>query len=213
MTNLDRQAFADRIEGDPNYSEQLHEDPGLPDPLPDARNRTYKLCDGVGILSLSETPGNLLMWGHYAEEHTRFVLMFDDSHDSFKGNDSIRGFAAPARVQCSSNRPRTTIEEVSELELFFIKGSHWEYEKEWRYLKFRRDADKRIDKPNTPSVSLFRLPPKCVIGVILGCRRLENLQGKISILRREDAEFGHLRSQQARASKSHYRLWIDEVES
>lgn len=153
------------------------------------------------------------MWAHYAEEHTGFALMLDGSHDFFKGDDSIQGFAKPARVQYSSNRPRATIEEVSELELFFIKGSHWEYEKEWRYLKFRRDADRRIDKPNTPSVSLFRLPPKCVIGIILGCRRLENLKDKISTLRREDAEFGHLRIQQARASKSHYRLRIDEVET
>ena len=27
------------------------------------------------------------MWAHYAEEHTGFVLMFDGSHNFFKGND------------------------------------------------------------------------------------------------------------------------------
>ncbi|MDE0186394.1 MAG: hypothetical protein OXP71_13225 [Candidatus Poribacteria bacterium] len=54
--------FAD-IEGDPVYAEQLHKDADLPNPFTYSRNRTYKLCDGVGILSISVTPGNLLVWG------------------------------------------------------------------------------------------------------------------------------------------------------
>ena len=143
LTNLDRQALADKIEGDPDYAEQLHKDADLPNPLTYSRNRTYELCNVVGILSLSETPDNILMCAHYAEEHTGFALMLDDYHNFFKGNDSIRGFAAPSRVQYCSNRPSKT-EEVTKLEIFLIKGPHWEYEKEWRHLKGRRDADKRI---------------------------------------------------------------------
>ena len=61
LTNLDRQALADRIEDDPDYAEQLHKDADLPNPLTYSRSRTYELCNVVGILSLSETPDNLLM--------------------------------------------------------------------------------------------------------------------------------------------------------
>ncbi len=213
LTNLDRQALADKIEGDPDYAEQLHKDADLPNPLTYSRNRTYELCNVVGILSLSETPDNLLMWAHYAEEHTGFVLILDGSHDFFKGDDSIQGFAKPARVQYSSNRPRTTIEEVSELDLFFIKGSHWEYEKEWRYLKYVNDADEQLDSPDTPPIALFRLPPKCVMGVILGCYSSEDLKEKIVSLRCDDPEFGHLQIQHAGMSTTRYRLIIREIET
>ena len=213
LTNLDQQALADRIEGDPNYAEQLHKDAGLPDPLPDTRSRTYDLCNVVGILSLSETPDNLLMWAHNAEEHTGFVIVLDGSHDFFRGDDSTQGFAKPERVQYSSNRPRTTIEEVSELELFLIKESNWEYEKEWRYLKYLDDADERFEEAVTPPIALFRLPPRCVNAVILGCRRSEELKNKIVALRRDDSEFRHLQIQQARMSTTHYHLIIKEIET
>ena len=104
------------------------------------------------------------MWAHYAEEHTGFVLMLDGSHDFFKGNNPLLGFAKPERVEYKSERPSTTIEEVTMSDIFFTKGSDWQYEKEWRYLKFLNDADKRHETPNTPSVELFRLPPKCYKG-------------------------------------------------
>ena len=32
---------------------------------------------GVGILSLSKTPDNLLMWAHYAKNHTGFLVGID----------------------------------------------------------------------------------------------------------------------------------------
>ena len=211
MTNLDWQAFADRIEGDPNYAEQLHKDAGLPNPLPDARRRTNELCNVVGILSLSATPDNLLLWAHYAEEHTGFVLVLDDSYDFFKGDEQLLGFVKPEPVVYRSKRPRTTIEEASMLELFFIKGSDWEYEQEWRYLKFRDEADERCEEANTPPIDLFRLPPNCINGVILGCRRSKDLENRIIALRRDDPELGHLQILQARASKA--RLRIDEVET
>ena len=73
-------------------------------------------------------------------------------------------------------------------EIFFIKGSDWQYEKEWRYLKNLMDAHKK----NSPDVYLFRLPPKCIKGVILGCYSSMELTYKILELRRDDPEFGHL---------------------
>ena len=197
QTNLDQNAFADKIEKESDCAEQLYKSAGLRDPFAYARKRTYKLCNIVGILSFSETPDNLLMWAHYAEEHTGFVLVLDGTHDFFKGNNSTQGFAKPERVQYCRNRPRTTIEEATEREIFLIKGFDWKYEKEWRYLKFLNDADKRYEEANTPSIELFRLLPKCIMGVILGCRRSKELENKILVLRRDRPELRHLRIQQA----------------
>ena len=213
QTNLDQQAFTDKVERDPDYAEQVYNNLGLSNLHTYARKRTYELCNVVGILSLSETPDNLLMWSHYAEEHTGFVLMFDNSHDFFKGETPLPGFAKPEPVQYKSERPSTTIEEVTMSDIFFTKGSDWQYEKEWRYLKFLNDADKRHETPNTPSVELFRLPPKCIRGVILGCRSSKELKDTIVALRHDDPEFEHLQIQQAGALTKYYRLGIKEVET
>ena len=110
-----------------------------------------------------------------------------------------------------------TAEETSRAaamqDIFFIKGSDWEYEKEWRYLKNLTDAHKKIINANSPDVYLFRLPPKCIIGVILGCYSSMELTNKILELRRDDPEFGHLQIQQARISERHYRIEIEEIET
>lgn len=215
QTNLDRQAFADELEGDPDYADCLYKNVGLPNPLPKERKRVERWFNSVGILSLSETPDNLLMWSHYAEEHIGFVLMFDGSHKFFKGNEPLLGFAKPEPVQYKpeQERPSTTIEEVTVPETFLTKGSDWKYEKEWRYLKFLNDADERHESPNTHPVELFRLPPKCIKGVILGCRRSKELEDTIVALRHDDPEFKHLRIQQARALTKYYRLVIKKLEA
>ena len=216
-TDLDRWAFANKLKADPDYAEQLYKDLGHRDILPDLRERFYKLHNTAGILSLSETPNNLLMWAHYAEGHTGFVLVLEGSHDFFKGENSLLGFAKPERVEYRLELPRLAIEDTHKetvmSEIFFVKSLDWKYEKEWRYLKALADANKRFRDTNNLEVSLFQLPPKCVLGVILGCYRSRELQDKILKLQREDPEFGHLRIQQARVSQTHYRLEIGKIEA
>ena len=213
QTSLDQQIFADKVERDPDYAEQLYKRVPQSDLRTYARKRTYELCNVVGILSLSETPDNLLMWSHYAEEHTGFVLMLDSSHKFFKGTEFFPGFEKPEPVQYKSERPRTTVEETTVADIFLTKGSDWKYEKEWRYLKFLNDADERHEEPNTHPVELFRLPPKCIRGVILGCHRSKELENNIVALRHDDPDFGHLQILQAHASTTRYQLRIEDIET
>ena len=213
-----RFALAKKVGNDPDYAKWLYTNLHKQTPqalLPDLRERFYKLHNTAGILSLSEIPDNLLMWAHYAEEHAGFALALDGCHDFFKGTDSLLGFAKPEQVEYSSKRPRMTIEETSEeaalRDIFFVKGSEWEYEKEWRYLKNLTDAHKKIVVTNGHDVHLFRLPPKCIEGVILGCYSSEELKNKIVELCRDDPEFGHLRIQRARISETHYSIAIEDI--
>ena len=219
-TDLDQFTFANKVKNDPDYAELLYE--GLykrnpQDLLFNLRERFYELHNNVGCLSLSETSDNLLMWAHYAAGHTGFALVLDSSHDFFKGTDSLPGFAKPERVEYRSERPRITIEDTSEKaglrEIFFIKGSDWEYEKEWRYLKYLTDAHSKIGVTNGHDVHLFRLPPKCIKGIILGDESSENLKDKIFAIKRDEAELKHLRIQQARTSQTDYGLEIKEIET
>ena len=157
------------------------------------------------------------MWAHYAAGHTGFVLILDGSHDFFKGTDSLPGLAKPERVEYRLERPSMTAEETSEeaamQEIFFVKGSDWEYEKEWRYLKNLTDAQKKIVNANSHDVHLFRLPSKCIKGVIMGCYSSMELANKILDLRRDNPEFGHLQIQQARTSQTDYGLEIEEIKT
>lgn len=217
QTQLDQWAFANQLEADPDHAEQLYKDLGHRAILPDLQDRFYKLHNDAGILSLSETPNNLLMWAHYAEGHTGFVLMLDGSHDFFEGDIALHGFSKPAPVEYRLKLPHLTIEEAYKetvmLEIFFVKGLDWQYEKEWRYLKFRANANKRFTDTNKLDINLFQLPPKCIMGVILGCYRSKELEDKILTLQREDPEFSHLEIRQARAGEKQYRLEIGKIET
>ena len=215
-----RLALAKKVQNNPDYAEWLYKNLHKRDPeelLPNLRERSNNLHNNFGILSLSEIPDNLLMWAHYAGGHTGFVIVLDGSHDFFNGDDSLLGFAKPERVEYRLERPRMTFEETSRetamQEIFFVKGSNWEYEKEWRYLKNLTDAHSKIGGTNGHDVHLFRLPPKCIIGVILGCESSENLKDKISTIKRDEVEFNHLRIQQAHISETHYCLEIKEIET
>ena len=222
QTNLDRQAFADRLEENPDNAAQLYRDLGWEPPLSELLGksyglpeRLYELYNRVGILSLSETPDNRLMWAHYTGDHTGFILMLDGSHDFFKGDDLspkiAKGFAKPEPVQYRLERPQTPIEDPPR-EILLIKDSDWKYEKEWRYLKHIDDAAKLCGDPTLP-VALFRLPPKCIMGVILGYNSSEDLQNKVVALRGDDPDFGHLQILQARASTTRYQLRIEKIET
>ena len=201
-TDLDQQAFAEKVEKYPDYVEQLCRKVDIPPLISEAWDTADQLSKIVGILSLSDTSDNLLMWAHYAERHTGFVLMLDGSHDFFKGDNSFSRFVKPESVKYYSERPPIIFGKDNLLKIFLSKSSDWKYEKEWRYLKNLTDAHKKIINANSPDVHLFRLPPKCIIGVILGCYSSMELTNKILELRRDDPEFGHLRIQQAHISKT-----------
>ena len=174
QTDLDRHTFADTVEGNPDYADQLYRSLGsqrslsdLQESLYDLPEKLYELYNCVGILSLSATPDNLLMWAHYAEGHTGFVLMLDGSHDFFKGNNPspriAKGFVKPEPVQYKSERPQTSIEDPP-LEILLIKSSDWKHEKEWRYLKHLKEADEWCKDANNLDAGLFLLPSKCIMG-------------------------------------------------
>lgn len=210
----ERQAYADRVERDLDLAEELLERHDIrisPDKI---MKKVYdEVYNRVGILSLSETPDNLLMWAHYAEGHRGFVIMLDGLHDFFKDNRPVFGFEKPERVEYSSDRPRMQINDPNMPAIFFIKGRPWEYEREWRYLKEIEDADALCQQTNALPVALFRVPPECIVGVILGCYKSQKLEDKIIALKRYRPELRHLRVYEARASKTEYRLRVEEIES
>lgn len=91
-----------------------------------------------GIVSLTETRDNLLMWSHYADEHKGFVIEFDYSHlfftkkhmEMFNDNPLVNQIH---RVLYRKERLNELIND-NIIEAYFYKSDEWSYEKEHRLL-------------------------------------------------------------------------------
>ena len=102
------------------------------------------LLDGLGtnlgILSLAERPDNLLMWSHYAQHHTGFVIEFDEQHSYFKQTSAALYNHDPQvlqKVRYSDRRPhiRSLKDFKQRASWYLIKSKDWRYEQEWRMIR------------------------------------------------------------------------------
>ncbi|WP_323905511.1 DUF2971 domain-containing protein [Aeromonas veronii] len=99
-----------------------------------------------GIIAMSETPRNLLMWAHYANEHKGICIgykadLFDDLAHCPESRLNLES-KRPKKVNYDNIRPHETKskcndinELIKELENHFTtKSDEWIYEKEHRYI-------------------------------------------------------------------------------
>jgi len=88
-----------------------------------------------GIVSLTETKDNLLMWSHYAEQHTGMVVEFDVTHEFFTSkfvNENNDKVGKIGRVLYRKERLNKLGDNL--MEPYFHKSDEWAYEKEHRLL-------------------------------------------------------------------------------
>lgn len=107
----------------------------------------------VGVLSLSATATEILMWAHYASQHTGFCLGFERSEGSLledsRHTKPVQYLDAYPKVdlntmevswsvsvgdQAVSSGAEVDIEEPHLQAAIYSKYKGWEYEKEWRVL-------------------------------------------------------------------------------
>jgi len=138
--------------------------------LQDADRRMISaLADSVHVLCLSEVRDSLLMWSHYAEQHTGAVLKLDTRSDT-------AGYFATARPVIyekelpTFEQPRSLVRRYLGLPVdtdrgmsrqFFTKSVEWAYEKEWRVMA---TAEMREQGEFVP------FQQGCLAAIYLGCR-------------------------------------------
>lgn len=108
----------------------------------------------IGVYCLSEDPGQILMWSHYADSHKGIVIGFNATR-----NCPFFGRALPVNYsECypDLNFHRGSPEDHA-LPILTTKSHHWGYEKEWRI----------IEHDNGHGV--YKFPPYTIASVILGC--------------------------------------------
>ena len=111
----------------------------------------------------------------------------------------------------TNDRPSIALSDVNTQALFLHKSIDWEYENEWRFLRYLIDADNTL-KLKGQEISLFKVPPKCFNRVILGCRMDGGAKKDLIDLVGSDASLEHIKIFQASLDPAKYRLRFVEVE-
>jgi hypothetical protein len=119
----------------------------------------------IGMLSLSKSPDNILMWSHYANGHQGLCVQLKIEHlpnveqvlyGAVYKNDS------PRMTEFLDLKKRSDPEAETEL-LFARKSKHWKYEQEWRYIHFYPGGITQIVREPLP------FPAESISAVIYGC--------------------------------------------
>ena len=138
-----------------------------------------------GCLSLSVTASNILMWSHYAQNHTGYVLGFYAEHDYFGGSVDP--------VNYSGERPlHNHFEHKHSGELFYAKSLDWSYEQEYRKFQsfvkpimlpngnsFLPYLEPTGPRPINDKVVLFPFPLDAVACVIVGWKASSAFQAAL----------------------------------
>jgi hypothetical protein len=142
------------------------------------------LRGSYGILSMSATSDNSLMWAHYADSHQGMVIGFEANHPYFLK-------AQP--IDYMDSRPRVAlISDLTPGDIFFTKGSEWSYEREWRMVRPVDEADETRTVKGTP-IYLFSLPPEAVLSVTLGTASSPKTERRVMKAVRSNPLLSHVR--------------------
>lgn len=109
---------------------------------PVAKATGWNIKKSFGVICFSETHDNLLMWAHYAENHTGFVVGIDSEHEFFKTKYADERIDYAGKVHRVLYRKRRVEDSDRFAELFLTKSDEWMYEKEHRFLVQLRRCDK-----------------------------------------------------------------------
>jgi hypothetical protein len=172
------------------------------------------MADNIqGCLSLSGTPTNVLMWSHYCQHHTGYVIGFDPEHEFF--GRSVR------QVVYSDIRPAyNPLETEHSAELFYTKSKDWSYEQEYRKFqsfvepiemsdghKFVPFRNPELKKGANSTVVLFPLPKESITCLILGWKSSPKLEEQLR-LALEQHNMAHTRVYRARPSPTRYEMEV-----
>jgi hypothetical protein len=146
----------------------------------------------IGILCLSTSPSDILMWSHYANSHSGICLQFSAINNVLKSSLPVRyEKLRPAVNPVSQNHDEMLDHSI------FTKSDHWVYEQEWRLIQYKQGA------------GIYRLPPEALVGVVLGAQISD--VDKSDVLQWIDERSSPTKVYQARVSESKFEIEMDEI--
>lgn len=162
---------------------------------PEAVSDEWK--EKIGILCLSETPQQILMWSHYGANHTGVCIGFDSGDLPFKSALKVHYSDERPFIQFDSS-PKNLLERV-----LLTKSSHWSHEQEWRIIKRKIEEDELkfyydhfksgnacLDEiaeiiENNDGPGLYNFDPSSIRSIFLGAKINKEHQEEIISIARE----------------------------
>jgi hypothetical protein len=167
-------------------------------------NRIDEIDSTFGILSLTKTKENLLMWAHYADDHRGAVIEFEFDDIFLYWNDPDRKFAK--QVEYLNDRAKIPVNEDVLMEHFFTKSPEWKYEEEFRIIRHLNHADKIAD-----DIHLFELPPQYIRHIYFGVRSEPQKTATTAHIAKEH-KFKPINCSKARLDPSHFKLLFNPIQ-
>jgi hypothetical protein len=159
------------------------------------------------VFCVAEEYDNLLMWSHYAQNHSGVVLKFK----CLPEQDTALCAATPINYQKDistfgsldewvnhvTGLKRIDMEQKSK-EFIYTKSAHWSYEKEWRVYTYREEL-------NNQEYVDFEVLSEEIDGLILGCRIDDgNKEDIFNLLKKNN--LNHVEVLQAKKSEDKFSL-------
>lgn len=154
------------------------------------------------VLCLSQIHNDILMWGHYTDNHKGGTIKFKAGNDLILGNEEIYS------ISYSEERPdkdfpsefldrilNINSTEFDVVRYLFTKSKHWEYEKEWRLIRVAANKD---------DAEFHDFPPIALEAIYLGCKISHQDKVKVQGLLKD--KFSHVKVFQASTNSKRYEL-------
>jgi hypothetical protein len=170
----------------------------------------------IGMLCLTERNDSILMWSHYAGNHSGFAVGFW-MYCNFFSSNALAPNERPQPISYATNRPIFTPDGPPPSDPMFVKSAEWAYETEWRVIRRLDAADKVV--PSSPfPIHLFTIPQEAFHSIIFGCRAPSTLRDTCSDLLLKDRKMNHVQLLETFPSQDRFLLevrergWKDNVE-
>jgi len=179
--------------------------------ITDSNSQWKSYLAGIRMYCVSEIHDDLLMWAHYAKNHTGVVLKFR----CIAEKDTALCAARPVTYRDDIPLLATKDEWIADLfgvarmdlpkrftDMAFIKSIHWSYEKEWRAVAF-------LTGKNDELYSTYNIWPNEIDAVYLGCRISE--EDREDITRTVGATLKHVKIFEAKANCEQFALDFRQI--
>jgi hypothetical protein len=192
------------------HTEQCTRARGAPEKL--GRDVMRLMNSKLGVLSLSRTPKSLLLWSHYTEGHTGFVIGFDESDPFFSMRDGDGNYTKAHDVLYQKDRIPVP-EGAAGLEAYQMllcqKSEVWKYEEEVRIFRVLSPETKVGKDAQGYPVHLYPLSKPSIREVIFGANSSPSLRARV--LQYLKLQGINARIFRARVSESTFDLHVEEI--
>lgn len=164
--------------------------------------------DTNGIVCLSETNDDILMWSHYADAHKGLCLVFAKEIIANDKRFMFRKVNYPEDNSLISCKRFYEMylekgDEIYEL-LFLTKSLHWKYEKEWRILVSAKYIENNTEDEND---NRFFICNNMLTGIIFGWKLSPALKQTITKL----VQNRPIQLYQAKRNENNYAIDVEPL--